>query len=170
MRIARDPPAGLEVDLRGVGALRNHIGFIETDFAPTGPLGIIHPRDDAKSPYFGALGRSAVYPAYHVVSGLARAAGARVVVSTSSDNARVRSLAYRAKDATLLWLANMTAQDQWVSVAHTGVGPFGIVLDEASFEQASTKPAAFEAKIKPLDTRRLLLRAYAVALICIPGR
>ena len=138
--------------------------------APTGPLGIIHRPGDAKQPYFGALGRSAVYPAYHVVGGLTRAAGATLVATRSSDNARVRGLAYRAKGATLLWLANMTAQEQSVSVAHAGAGPFGIVLDETTFEQATTEPAAFQADVKSLDTSRLALRAYAVALICINDR
>jgi len=138
--------------------------------APTGPLGIIHRPDDATQPYFGALGRSAVYPAYHVVCGLTRAAGATLVATRSSDNARVRCLAYRAKGATLLWLANMTAENQTMSVAHAGTGPFGIVLDETSFERATTDPAAFQAEVKPLDTGRLVLRAYAVALVCINDR
>jgi len=138
--------------------------------APTGPLGIIHRRDDEKQPYFGTLGRSAVYPAYHVVSGLARATGATLVDATSSDDSRVRSLAYRTTGATLLWVANMTAHDQSVTVSHAGVRPFGIVLDEASFERATTEPAAFQADVESLDMRRLALRAYAVALICISDR
>jgi hypothetical protein len=138
--------------------------------APTGPLGIIHRAGDVKQPYFDALGRGAVYPAYHVVGGLTRASGATLVAAKSSDDARVRQLAYRAKGATLLWLANMTAQEQLVSVAHAGAGPFGIVLDETTFERATTEPAAFQADVKPLDTDRLVLRAYAVALICINDR
>jgi len=138
--------------------------------APTGPLGIVHRPGDAKQPYFDALGRGAVYPAYHVVSGLARAAGASLVAAESSDEARVRSLAYRTKGATLLWLANMTAQKQSVSVAHVGSGPFGVVLDETSFERATTAPAAFQAEVKSLDAGRLALRAYAVMLICINDR
>jgi hypothetical protein len=138
--------------------------------APTGPLGIIHRAGDAKQPYFDAIGRSAVYPAYHVVAGLARAAGATLVAARSSDDARVRALAYRGNGATLLWLANMTAQEQSLSVAHAGTGPFGIVLDETSFERATTEPAAFQADVRSLDTRKLALGAYAVALICINDR
>ena len=137
---------------------------------PTGPLGIIHRAGETTLPYYDALGRSAVYPAYHVVAGLSRAAGAQRVDAASSDDARVRCIAYRAPGATLLWLANMSALDQPVRVAHTGAGAFGIILDEASFEQATTEPAAFQAGVKPLDTRKLVLRAYAVALICINDR
>ena len=130
----------------------------------------MHRAGDATLPYYDALGRTAVYPAYHVVAGLTRAAGARLVAATCSDDARVRCLAYRATGATLLWLANMTAREQPVSVVHAGAGPFGIVLDETSFEQATTEPAAFQAGVKSLATTRLALRAYAVALICINDR
>ncbi|MEJ8855539.1 hypothetical protein WKW79_13220 [Variovorax robiniae] len=139
--------------------------------APTGPLGIIHRASESKVPCFDSPGQGgAVYPAYHVVAGLTRGAGAALVEAKSSDDARVRCLAYRAEGATLLWLANMTAQVQTVSVAHRGKAPFGIVLDEASFEEAVTRPAAFEADVKPLDTGQLVLGAYAVALACINDR
>ena len=138
--------------------------------APTGPLGIIHRSSDTEQPYYDALGRSAVFPAYHVVAGLTRAAGAKRVAATSSDDSRVRCLAYRAQGASLLWLANMSGQEQTVSVAHTGASPFGIVLDETSFEQATTEPAAFQAGVRALDPSRLELQAYAVALICINDR
>src|SRR5262245_54574976 len=50
--------------------------------APTGPLGLIHRRGDGTAPYYDALDRSAVYPAYHVVAGLTRAAGAQLVAAT----------------------------------------------------------------------------------------
>jgi hypothetical protein len=130
--------------------------------APTGPRGIVHRAGDARQPYDGV-----VYPAYHVVAGLTRAAGASLVAATSSDDTRVRCLAYRAEGATLLWLANMTALDQSVRVAHAGADAFGIVLDETSFERATNEPTAFQAGVKALDTKRLALRAYAVALVCI---
>ena len=138
--------------------------------APTGPLGLIHCRGEAALPYYDTLARTAVYPAYHVVAGLTRAAGAPLVAATSSDAAGVRCLAYRAPGATLLWLANMTAQAQPVRVNHTGARPFGIVLDEASFERATTAPAVFQADVRALDLHKLELGAFAVALVCINDR
>jgi len=80
---------------------------------------------------------------------------------------RVRVLAYRGPGATLLWLANLTARDQAVRVDHDGVGPYGIVLDEASFERAVTDPAGFQGEVKPIALHGLVLGAYAVALVCI---
>ena len=138
--------------------------------APTGALGLIHRRGKEGVPYFDALAGTAVYPAYHVVAGLTRAAGAFLVATTSSDIASVRCLAYRAPGATLLWLANMTAQARHVQVNHSGARPFGIVLDEASFERATTAPASFQAEVQTIALRELRLGAFAVALVCISDR
>ena len=138
--------------------------------APTGPLGIIHRRGEAVLPYFDALADQTVYPAYHVLAGLARGSGAKRVEATSSDDATLRCIAYRGRGATLLWLANSSAERQVARVGHGGVKPFGIVLDEASFVRATTEPFAFQAETRSLDLSRLALGAYAVALVCIPDR
>ncbi len=138
--------------------------------APTGPLGIIHRQGDAAVPYYDASAAAVVYPAYHVFAGLARGSGARRVQADSSDDASLRCLAYRGKGATLLWLANCTAQRQVVQVAHPGIKPFGIVLDEASFTRATTDPAAFQTDTRPLNLSHLELGAYGVALVCITDR
>ena len=135
--------------------------------APTGPLGIIYRKDDYKQPYYDELSGPAVYPAYHVVAGLTRASGHKLVSATSSDDATVRCLAYKAKGATILWLANLTAQDQTVMLAHGGSAMFALTLDEASFEKATIDPRGFEAGYKPLATPKLKLAAYAVAVVCV---
>ncbi|HEY7760412.1 MAG TPA: hypothetical protein VIA64_13420 [Burkholderiales bacterium] len=138
--------------------------------APTGPLGIIYRKTDYKQPYYDGLGRDAVYPAFHVITGLTRAAGARLVSATSSDHASVRCLAYRAKGATLLWLANMTAGDQTVTVAHQGASLFGVVLDESTFGKATADPRGFQRSWTALSAAKLKLSAYAIATLCINDR
>ncbi|HXV09087.1 MAG TPA: hypothetical protein VD791_13720, partial [Burkholderiales bacterium] len=138
--------------------------------APTGPLGIIYRKTDYAQPYYDGLGRDAVYPAFHVVAGLTRAAGAKLVSATSSDDASVRCLAYRAKGATLLWLANMTAGDQAVTIAHEGANLFGVVLDESTFGKATADPRAFQRSWTALSAAKLKLTAYAVAALCIDDR
>ena len=135
--------------------------------APTGPLGIIPRKADYRQPYYDQLSGTVVYPAFHVVAGLTRAAGLKLVSATSSDDATVRCLAYKAKGATLLWLANLTAQDQTVTLAHEGGAMFAATLDETSFEKATTDPIAFEASCKPLAAPKLTLKAYAVGIVCI---
>ena len=135
--------------------------------APTGPLGIIHRKTDYRQPYYDGLGRDAVYPAFHVVAGLTRAGGAKLVSATSSDDASVRCLAYRAKGATLLWLANVTAGDQAVSIVHPGRDMFALVLDETSFGKATTDPRGFQNSRAALRDAKLRLSGYAVAALCI---
>jgi hypothetical protein len=79
----------------------------------------------------------------------------------------VCALAYRGDGASLLWLANLTARDQPVRVDHAGAGPYGIVLDEGSFERAVTDPVGFQTNVRPIDFGRLTLHPYALALVCI---
>jgi D-apionolactonase len=138
--------------------------------APTGPLGIVFRKTDTKQPYYDQLSGTAVYPAFHVVAGLTRASGMKLVSATSSDDATVRCLAYKAKGATLLWLANLTAQDQTVAIAHEGGAMFAALLDETSFGKATTDPIGFETSYKPLAAPRLTLKAYGVGIVCINDR
>jgi hypothetical protein len=136
--------------------------------APTGPLGIIYRKTDYAQPGYDELQGPAVYPAYHVIAGLTRAAGSKLVAADSSDPAKVECLAYRTKGATLLWLANLTASTQDVSLAAgTNSGLYAGVLDEHSSARAISDPLGFESAWTRLKTPRVKLNAYAVAWVCI---
>jgi hypothetical protein len=135
--------------------------------APTGPLGIIHRRTDYVQPWYDAQSGRAVYPAFHAVAGLTRASGAKLVSAPSSDSALVRTLAYKAKGATLLWLANMTAEDQTVTLRHGGSAAFATLLDETTFEKAALDPAAFQRSVRAMTAPTLRLKAYAVGIVAI---
>jgi hypothetical protein len=135
--------------------------------APTGPLGVIYRKTAHAQPWFDALSAPAVYPAFHVLAGLSRAAGARQVSAAASADALVRTLAYKAKGATLLWIANVTASDQRVAVTHAGSAAFGLVLDESSFETACTDPRRFQGSMQRLSAGTLTLKPYAVAVVAI---
>lgn len=136
--------------------------------APTGPLGVIYRRTDYAQPYFDKLEREAVYPAYHVVAGLARAAGMKLVPAASSDQAKIECLAYKVKAATLLWAANLTAQEQPVTIVdHEGGAVFVSTLDEDSFVQATSDPRGFHASWKAVKGGALKLKPYAVAIVCL---
>ena len=137
--------------------------------SPTGPRGIIYRKTDYEQPYFDSLSRPAVYPAYHVVGGLTCGACHRLVAADSSDPAQVQCLAYRGKAGTTLWIANLTAQEQAVSLTGLPAGPaFGAMLDEDSFEKATTDPIGFQSSYKALTDRvKLKLKAYAVAIVAV---
>ena len=140
--------------------------------APTGPLGIIYRKTDYAQPYYDMLSGPGVYPAYHVIAGLTRAAGQPLVSAQSSDSAKVQCLAFRGQAGTTLLAANLTADPQAVSLRGLSGGPvFGVMLDEDSFQRATSDPIGFQSSYKPLkDTSKLMLKAYAVAILSINDR
>jgi len=135
--------------------------------AATGPLGVIYRKDGYAQPWFDETGEPAVYPAFHVVAGLTRAAGAKLVSVECSDTVALRALAYKAKGATLLWIANATAQAHEVEIEHGGSAMVATTLDESSFEQAARDPRRFQASYRAVADDRIRLGAYAVAIVCV---
>ncbi|MDH5540171.1 MAG: hypothetical protein OEY03_12275, partial [Rhizobacter sp.] len=137
--------------------------------APTGPLGIIHRKGDNAQPYFDGLAGPSVYPLFHVISGLTRGAGAKLVATECSDGQKVQSLAYRAKGGgTTLWLANLTAETQMVRISGSGGAMIGALLDESSFEKATAHPRRFQQSWKA-KSRSVALAPYAVAILAVAG-
>jgi hypothetical protein len=136
--------------------------------APTGPLGIIYRKTDYPQPYYDQLPGPAVYPVYHVISGLTRGAGRKLVYAESTDTARVQCLAYRGEGGTTLWIANLRAQDQTVAIHGAKGAVYGTMLDEQSFFRATTDPRGFQAAHSLVkDPARLSLKAYAVGILSI---
>ncbi len=134
--------------------------------APTGPRGVIYRRTSNKQPYFDSLSGPAVFPAYHVVAGLMNSSGQKLVESTSSNDQKVCCFAHRGKNGSTLWIANLTAQNQNVQIAGGKGAMFGIVLDEPSFEMATTRPIEFQKSWKAMSGK-LMLKPYAVAVLSI---
>lgn len=166
----------LEPRQRGLFAAAWTLGYIATFArtgieaiamgAPTGPLGIIYRKTEHKQPWYDQLSGPAVFPAYHVISGLTRGAGQKLVDADSSDSAKVRSLAYKGRGGTTLWLANLTAENQSVKLSGAKGAIFGTTLDEDSFVSATTDPRGFQKSWKAMKDA-LTLKPYAVAIISI---
>jgi hypothetical protein len=136
--------------------------------APSGPLGILYRKTDYSQPWYDGTTRAAVYPVYHVISGLTRGAGQKLVATESSDTAKVKCLAYRSKAGTTLWVANLTADEQTVSISGAKGAAFGTMIDEDSFAKATTDPAGFQSACKAItDVSKLKLKAYAVAILAV---
>jgi len=135
--------------------------------AGTGPLGIIYRKDEHAQPWFDSIGEPSVYPAFHVIAGLTRATGAKLVSVECSDRSALRTLAYKVKGATLLWVANATAQAHDVEIAHRGSAVLAATLDESSFEQATRDPRAFQSSYREVVGNRIALGAYAVTIVCV---
>jgi hypothetical protein len=134
--------------------------------AATGPLGFVFRRASYPQPYFDSIGGAAVYPAFHVMAGLARGRGRRLVEARVSQPGSAVALAWSDGDRTILWLANLTAEPLKVQVEGLGDKARQVsVIDAAVFEQTVRKPEALDALRTPLAGAELTLDAYAVARI-----
>ena len=141
--------------------------------AATGPLGFIHHRAaDHPQPYFDSLDGHAVYPAFHVMAGLANGGGRHLVETQSSEPGKVAALAWREGARIVLWLANLTARaaDEFAWQASRTRALQASVLDASAFEQAVASLDALDALRRPLEEAELNLDAYAVARVEVDNK
>jgi D-apionolactonase len=133
--------------------------------AATGPQGAIYRKAAYPQPGFDG-GSAKLYPAFHVLAGLAPASGMRRLEAVSGAPSNVAALAYLSKAGPVLWLANLSAETRRVKLAGMA-GPVAVrILDERTFTAAARDPDFFsgsgEASKKP---PALDLGAYAVARV-----
>ena len=131
--------------------------------APVGELGTVYSRTDYAQPWFDAQG-SGVYPLYHVIRGMAAAAGTPRLETTLSDGSSVQAVAHRADDATVLWLANLTGEEQVIEIAGLAEAEYRVAtLDLDSFTAATSGPDGFADSAASGPPDRVELGPYAVA-------
>ena len=133
--------------------------------AVVGEFGIVHRRLPYDQPWFDDLAGPAVYPVYHVVAGMARAAGRPLVEVMSADRSRVAAVAYREADSgTSLWLANLRDAPQRVLLA--GIDNARVSrLDESTFEAAASDPSFLQTQASALLSAELEIGAHGVLRI-----
>lgn len=123
-----------------------------TPAALMGEIGIVEGGDSSR-----------LYPIYHVVRGLAHAAGRAVVGTVSSDPARVRGIAFRdANGRIILWLANLSDEPQRATLPAEGRMR---CLDEATLETAQSAPDFLDRQTAAPIGRDIEIGAYGVACI-----
>jgi D-apionolactonase len=141
--------------------------------APVGEFGVVYARMDWPQPWFDDLagGRQAVvYPAYHVLRGLAAGAGRTRLETTLSNGSAVQAVAWQADKGVVVWLANLTPTAQTVALEGLPARRGRIaVLDQASFVAATADPEALSGLAHDAETARLELGPYAVARLEVPG-
>ena len=132
--------------------------------APTGPSGLVYRPLNYPQPWFDQRGRG-VFPIYHVLAGIAPAAGDPRLETRSSDASSAEALAWWDGDTTVLWLANLTDQPQEVRIEGLA-GDEGEVarLDGAQFV-ALSDAGGFEQTVRSERLSPLMLAAYAVVRI-----
>jgi hypothetical protein len=151
--------------LAAIGAAANSGLSAITPAALAGEFGIVASKLPWRQPWFDDLDAPAVYPVFHVIAGMARAAGRPVVEIRSAEPTRIATLAYRETNGrTGIWLANLRDAPQRVALAGMGDAVQLARLDEGSFEAAAQDPGFMrkQAAAKPAE---LELGAYAVLSI-----
>jgi hypothetical protein len=150
-------------------AAQNGIAAI-SPAALAGELGIVHRRLGYDQPWFDGTGRAAIYPVYHVVAGMAGAAGRPCIAATTSDRTRVSTLAYRdVRGGTTLWVANLCGDKQRVLLPEVEGRRFVSLLDEPAFEAATADPAFLQSHEAAHSSREIEIGAYGIARIRIGG-
>jgi hypothetical protein len=133
--------------------------------APTGPFGFIYRSAEHRQPYFDSVSEPAVYPAFHVMAGLAKGCGRQLVETKVSPGGRIATLAWREGDRCVLWVGNLTPEPQPLRIAGLGEARLSLsLIDAAGFERAIRDPHALEKLAQPLAVE-FELDAYAVARI-----
>jgi D-apionolactonase len=140
--------------------------------AASGPLGFIHHRAaDHPQPYFDSLDGHAVYPAFHVMAGLARGGGHHLVEMKLSEPGKAAALAWREGARFVLWLANLTAEPLAIRVAGFEDARLkASFLDSSAFEKAVASLNALDVLKSPLKEPGLNLDGYAVARVEIDNK
>lgn len=136
--------------------------------SPVGEFGLIHSTLPYGQPWYDEAG--GVFPSYHVMAGMAAAAGEAHLATTVSADREVQAVAHRSNGGTTLWLANLTGGERQVEI--DGLAPSGgrlCLLDEDSFEQCAGGPDDFSATARTAPGDRVTLGAYAVARIDAPA-
>jgi hypothetical protein len=167
--------ARVEPRHRGLFGAAWHLGYLAqvanggveaaTLASPVGEFGIAFTRQKYAQPWFDTARGAKVYPLYHVIRGLAAAAGAKRVDAASSDTGRLRAVAWKKGRVTHVWLANLRAEPVEVKLRGLPKGKASLImLDEANFEAAARDPA-FGDKAAPFSGTTVALAPFAVARI-----
>ncbi len=124
----------------------------------TGPFGVLRSPSDGDVAWFDDGG---LYPAFHVMRGLARLRGAPMLRMPASGP--VAALAARTRAGTEIWAANMGAAPVEISAGPASAS----ILDAASFADAARDPAHMDALSDRSDA--IAMDAYAIARILLKG-
>jgi D-apionolactonase len=131
--------------------------------APVGAFGVVYARTDFRQPWFDERD-AGVYPLYHVLGGIEQAAGKPTLEATSSHPGAVQALAWQNDGGPVLWLANLTAQEQSVRVLGLPSAATKVArLDVEHFVTATSSPDGLARTETSTSVGALVLGAYAVA-------
>lgn len=132
--------------------------------APTGEFGVIYQAGDWLQPGFDNSNKR-VYPVFHIIAGLAQACGKPQLQSHSSMSREVAVIAYQDGAKCVIWLSNLTHQDQQVVVKGLSDTTGNVAeLSLTTFQQHTEQPDGMK-NIPGQSIDTVLLTPYAVLRI-----
>jgi len=170
--------ARIEPRHRGLFGAAWHLGYISqvaqggleavTMASPVGEFGIAYAKLAHTQPWFDTAGDAQVYPVFHVIRGLAAAAGSPHMEAKSDDTERLRCVAWRKGSSLHLWLANL--RDGPLDVTLEDFPRSGTIgsLDERTFE-AAVRDSAFGDKSAAFSGTSVKLAPLATAWLVFAG-
>ena len=181
-----EPPPGVlpspvdarQMSLFGAGWTAGSIKYLAaagassiTYYETTGWRGVMETESGSPAQPFQALA-GAVFPLYHVLADVGEFAGGAVARTRASDPLAVEGLALRKGGQARVLVANMTAEDQIVTVRGLR-GPVRLrVIDASVAEEAMRQPEMFRAgagtEVRPGDEFVIELQPYAIARLDVP--
>jgi D-apionolactonase len=131
----------------------------------TGPLGVIHRRYGGIQPYFNKLNTHAVYPAYHVATSFMNSVGRSIIAIENADSQRVYAFGVIDKAGKCtIWLANLTREQQTVSLMGIPGMLVGMSINENNFKLATQHPYRLQGQWKSME-KTVTLKPYAVSIL-----
>lgn len=131
--------------------------------APVGAFGLLHSPQAWPQPWFDENG--GLYPAFHVLRGLAHLGRAPMRAITCSAPSRLQAIAVERENGLEVWLANLTSAEV-ICDLDNDIRDVAI-LDEGSFVMAAGDPNAITELTRSHSGKRVALAAYAVARVRI---
>lgn len=125
----------------------------------TGAFGVMHVPQPWPQPWFDENG--GLYPAYHVMRGLAALSGGAMRTVEISDPSAVQAVAVETEQGTELWLANLTAEEQTCRV--DSALSAAAVLDSETFVEATKDADLLWSSERASGDGACILKPYAVA-------
>ena len=133
--------------------------------APVGEFGLIYHQMNWQQPWFDSV-EAVVYPAFHAVAGLAAVAGAERLEAISSASHDVECIACQMDKKTILWITNLTGEEQNVRVSGMSVDNGRVsILDAETFENCVTSVDGFLHSTTEMVNDQLALAPYST--VCI---
>jgi hypothetical protein len=116
------------------------------------------------APYYDSADGRSLYPAFHVMAGLAAGCGRTLIEARASEPGAIAALGWREGGRRVVWLANLRGEPTTIRIAGGAAPGWRLsVIDAESFGRAATEFGVLELLARPFVGEELTLDAYAVA-------